>query len=79
MPQIMARLEEKVDALTETVGKLLQGAMAPMVVTAPEEMVTVKDAAVFLGCLCQGSMHSFRRGVYHPISQGATCFFSPPS
>ena len=45
MPQIMARLEEKVDALTETVGKLLQGAMAPMVVTAPEEMVTVKDAA----------------------------------
>ena len=39
MPQIMARLEEKVDALTETVGKLLQGAMAPMVVTAPEEMV----------------------------------------
>jgi len=48
MPQIMARLEEKVDALTETVGKLLQGAMAPMVVTAPEEMVTVKDAASIL-------------------------------
>lgn len=48
MPQIMARLEEKVDALTETVGKLLQGVMAPMVVTAPEEMVTVKDAASIL-------------------------------
>lgn len=48
MPQIMARLEEKVDALTETVGKLLQGATAPMVVTAPEEMVTVKDAASIL-------------------------------
>ncbi|MBJ2166315.1 MAG: helix-turn-helix domain-containing protein [Muribaculaceae bacterium] len=48
IPQIMARLEEKVDALTETVGKLLQGAMAPMVVTAPEEMVTVKDAASIL-------------------------------
>lgn len=48
MPQIMARLEEKVDALTETVGKLLQGAMAPMVVTASEEMVTVKDAASIL-------------------------------
>lgn len=48
MHQIMARLEEKVDALTETVCKLLQGAMAPMVVTAPEEMVTVKDAASIL-------------------------------
>ena len=48
MPQNVARLEEKVDALTETVGKLLQGAMAPMVVTAPEEMVTVKDAASIL-------------------------------
>lgn len=48
MSQIMARLEEKVDALTETVCKLLQGAMAPMVVTAPEEMVTVKDAASIL-------------------------------
>ena len=47
-PQNVARLEEKVDALTETVGKLLQGAMAPMVVTAPEEMVTVKDAASIL-------------------------------
>jgi excisionase family DNA binding protein len=48
MPQIMARLEEKVDALTETVGKLLQGAMAPMVVSSPEEMVTVKEAANIL-------------------------------
>ena len=48
MPQIMARLEEKVDALTETVAKLLQGAMPPMVVSSPEEMVTVKEAANIL-------------------------------
>lgn len=48
MPQIMARLEKKVDALTETVGKLLQSAMAPMAVTPPEEMVAVKEAAEIL-------------------------------
>lgn len=48
MPQIVARLEEKVDVLTETVGKLLQSTKTAMAVTQPEEMVTVKDAAAIL-------------------------------
>ena len=48
MPQIMARLEEKVDALTETVGKLLQSKKAAPAVVTPEEMVTIKEAAVIL-------------------------------
>ena len=48
MPQIMARLEEKVDALTETVGKLLQSKQAGPAVATPEEMVTIKEAAVIL-------------------------------
>ncbi len=48
MPQIVARLEEKVDVLTETVGKLLQSTKTAMAVIQPEEMVTVKDAAAIL-------------------------------
>ena len=71
MPQIMARLEEKVDALTETVGKLLQGAMAPMVVTAPEEMVTVKDAA---GILVYALVQEGRIPCYKP---GRNLLFLP--
>lgn len=48
MLQIVARLEEKVDAMNKTVGKLQQSAMAPMAVTSPEEMVAVKEAANIL-------------------------------
>ena len=47
MPQIVARLEEKVDALTETVTKLMTGLTAPPP-GKPEEMVTIKVAAKIL-------------------------------
>lgn len=48
MPQIVVRLEKKVDALTETVGKLLQSTKTATAVTRPEETVAVKDAAAIL-------------------------------
>lgn len=48
MPQIVARLEEKVDALTETVDKLLQSAKTAKSVAPQENMVAVKEAASIL-------------------------------
>ncbi|WP_302609543.1 MULTISPECIES: helix-turn-helix domain-containing protein [Bacteroidales] len=47
MPQIVARLEEKLDALTETVTKLITWFTAPPP-DKPEEMVTIKEAAKIL-------------------------------
>ena len=47
MPQIVARLEEKLDALTETVGKLFQ-CLSPPTRDKPEEMVAIKEAANIL-------------------------------
>ncbi|MBD5339362.1 MAG: helix-turn-helix domain-containing protein [Bacteroides sp.] len=46
-PQIVARLEEKLDALTETVTKLFQRLYSPPP-EDPEEMVTIKVAARIL-------------------------------
>ncbi len=48
MPQIVARLEHKVDALTETVDKLLQSAKTAKSVAPQENMVAVKEAASIL-------------------------------
>ena len=47
VPQIVARLEEKLDALTETVTKLFQRLYSPPS-EDPEEMVTIKVAARIL-------------------------------
>ncbi len=47
MPQIVARLEEKLDALTEIVGKLFQR-LSPPTCDKPEEMVVIKEAANIL-------------------------------
>ena len=47
MPLILARLEEKLDALTETVGKLFQR-LSPPTRDKPEEMVAIKEAANIL-------------------------------
>ncbi len=47
MPLIVARLEEKLDALTETVGKLFQ-CLSPPTHDKPEEMVAIKEAANIL-------------------------------
>lgn len=47
VPQIVARLEEKLDALTETVIKLMTGLTAPPP-DNPEKMVTIKVAANIL-------------------------------
>lgn len=47
MPQIVARLEDKLDALTETVTKLITWFTAPPP-DKPEEMVTIKEAAKIL-------------------------------
>lgn len=47
VPQIVARLEEKLDALTETVTKLFQRLYSPAQ-EDPEEMVTIKVAAEIL-------------------------------
>lgn len=47
MPQIVARLEDKLDALTETVTKLVTWFTAPPP-DKPEEMVTIKEAAKIL-------------------------------
>lgn len=47
VPQIVARLEEKLDALTETVTKLFQRQYSPPS-EEPEEMVTIKVAAEIL-------------------------------
>ena len=47
MPLIVARLEEKLDALTETVGKLFQ-CLSPPTRDKPEEMVAIKEAANIL-------------------------------
>lgn len=47
VPQIVARLEEKLDALTETVTKLFQRLHSPLS-EEPEEMVTIKVAAEIL-------------------------------
>lgn len=47
MPQIVARLEEKLDALTETVTKLFQRLYTPPP-KEQEEMVTIKEAAKIL-------------------------------
>lgn len=44
MPLIVARLEEKLDALTDTVGKLFQR-LSPPSRDKPEEMVAIKEAA----------------------------------
>ena len=49
MPQWMAQLDEKVDALTETVRQLYQElAKAPAAPAAPEQMVTIQQAAQIL-------------------------------
>ncbi len=49
MPQWMAQLDEKVDALTETVRQLYQElAKAPAAPAAPEQMVTIQQAAHIL-------------------------------
>lgn len=49
MPQWMAQLDEKVDALTETVHQLYQElAKAPAAPAAPEQMVTIQQAAQIL-------------------------------
>ena len=46
MPQWMAQLDEKVDALTETVRQLYQElAKSPTTPAAPEQMVTIQQAA----------------------------------
>lgn len=46
MPQWMAQLDEKVDALTETVRQLYQElAKVPAAPAAPEQMVTIQQAA----------------------------------
>lgn len=47
VPQIVARLEEKLDALTETVTKLFQRLYSPPAEDT-EEMVTIKVAAEIL-------------------------------
>lgn len=47
MPLIVARLEEKLDALTETVGKLFQ-CLSPPTCDKPEEMVAITEAANIL-------------------------------
>lgn len=47
MPLIVVRLEEKLDALTETVGKLFQ-CLSPPTRDKPEEMVAIKEAANIL-------------------------------
>ena len=47
VPQIVARLEEKLDVLTETVTKLFQRLYSPLP-EEPEEMVTIKVAAEIL-------------------------------
>lgn len=47
MPQIVARLEDKLDALTETVTKLVTWFTSPPP-DKPEEMVTIKEAAKIL-------------------------------
>lgn len=47
MPQIVARLEDKLDALTETVTKLVTWFTAPPH-DKPEEMVTINEAAKIL-------------------------------
>lgn len=47
MPQIMARLENKLDAVTETVTKLVTWFTAPPP-DKLEEMVTIKEAAKIL-------------------------------
>lgn len=49
MPQWMAQLNEKVDALTETVRQLYQElAKAPAAPASPEQMVTIQQAAQIL-------------------------------
>lgn len=49
MPQWMAQLDEKVDALTETVRQLYQElAKSPTTPAAPEQMVTIQQAAQIL-------------------------------
>lgn len=49
MPQWMAQLDEKVDALTETVRQLYQElAKVPAAPAAPEQMVTIQQAAQIL-------------------------------
>ena len=45
MPLIVARLEEKLDALTETVGKLFQ-CLSPPTRDKPEEMVAILHLSV---------------------------------
>ena len=47
MPQIMARLEEKVDALTESVGKLLQSKKTAPAVSTPEEILKLSVSRVY--------------------------------
>ena len=47
VPQIVARLEEKLDALTETVTKLFQRLYTPPP-EDPEEMVAITEAANIL-------------------------------
>ena len=47
LPQIAARLEEKVNALTETVDKLFQG-LTIQPAPQQEEMVTIQSASSIL-------------------------------
>lgn len=75
LPQIVARLEEKLDALTETVIKLFQSITAPPPKNQ-EEMVAINEAANILHLSVSRVRALYRKGVFPVINRGETCFFS---
>lgn len=77
MPRIMARLEEKVDALTESVAKLLQSKKEAPAISTPEEMVTIKEAADILK-LSVSRVHALvQSGILPCYKPGRNLLFLP--